>query len=148
MDAEAFVREIVEQHRVAMPLRAIDVTAAPALPPLHADAQRLQQALVNLLDNAIKYSPEDRPIRLSLDRVGDSLRVSVHDQGIGIPAAEQDRIFQRFYRGSSAAHRTRGLGVGLYITSQIVEAHGGRMWLQSTEGEGSVFGFDLPPAPA
>lgn len=147
IDAEAFVREIVEQHRVAMPSRVVEVEVALALPAVRADVPRLQQALVNLLDNAIKYSPEDRPIRVALAATGDYLRVSVHDQGIGIPAAEQERIFQRFYRGSSAAHRARGLGVGLYITSEIVQAHGGRMWVRSTEGEGSVFGFDLPSAP-
>jgi signal transduction histidine kinase len=145
-DMVAFVREVVEQHQMVTPSRTIEVIAAE-LPSLRADERRLQQAVVNLLDNALKYSPDDSPVRIVLDCDGDRLLVSVHDQGIGIPEAEQERIFQRFYRAPVAMHRASGLGVGLSITNQIIEAHGGRMWVRSTEGEGSEIGFSLPLSP-
>lgn len=145
-NVEAFVHDVVEQHRAAAPTRTIEIVAAAALPALCADPRRLQQVLVNLLDNAIKYSPDDSPIRVVLAGAGDELQMSVHDQGIGIPAAEQEHIFQRFYRGAGAPHRSSGLGVGLFIANQIVEAHGGTMWVRSAEGAGSAIGFTLPIA--
>lgn len=119
----------------------------PGLPPVPVDAQRLERVVVNLLTNALKFSPLDRPVVVRLVQrdhgTGNEVVVAVTDQGMGIPAEDVGRLFQRFSRGSGA-HRTEGLGLGLYISRLIVEAHGGRLWVESKPGHGSTFQFTLP----
>ncbi|HEY7780212.1 MAG TPA: ATP-binding protein [Ktedonobacterales bacterium] len=112
---------------------------------VHADRERLEEVLLNLLDNAVKYSPRGARIRVRGEVAGDEVNVHVADDGQGIPIREQERIFQRFERLESAAtRRTQGAGLGLYICRAIVEAHGGRIWLRSELGQGSTFSFSLP----
>ena len=109
------------------------------------DPEALSQALINLLNNAIKYSPETKTIAVSVRREGDRVLVSVTDRGIGIPKAEQKRIFEKFYRvESSLVHTTKGSGLGLALVQHIMEAHGGRVELVSAPGEGSTFTLSLP----
>lgn len=134
--------EVVEQQRAITPTRPIELHAEQ-LAPILGDARRLEQVFSNLLDNALKYSPAGGPIAVRLERIGDEVQVTVQDRGIGIPASEQERLFERYYRGPSGATRVHGLGVGLYISHQIVVRHGGRMWVQSAEGQGSTFGVIL-----
>ena len=117
-------------------------------PPIQADEERLHQVLSNLISNAIKYSPRGGEIALSGRFVDDQVFIAVTDQGIGIPAGEQSRIFDRFYRVESPLkRRTQGAGLGLYLVKSVVEAHGGRIWVESNEGQGSTFVFTLPRKP-
>lgn len=109
------------------------------------DRDRLEQVVVNLVDNAMKYSPAGGEVLVGVAVEGDEAVVRVSDHGVGIPAGKQGRIFERFYRAhTGTAHDYGGMGVGLYISREIVGRHGGRMWFESREGEGSVFSFSLP----
>jgi signal transduction histidine kinase len=116
-----------------------------------ADGKSLQQALVNLIDNALKHSPRGGTVTVGLDRgggrAGAGFRLWVEDEGPGIPAAEQERIFERFYRcGSELRRQTQGAGIGLSIVKHIVEAHGGAVRVRSAPGQGSRFTMELPEA--
>ena len=146
IDLGEVVRETVEQQRVVAPHRTILIEADDAPVPVLGDVARLEQVLSNLLDNAVKYSPDGGTIRVTVRGIGQWVSVEVTDQGVGIPVAEQSRIFERFYRVRSSAGRFSGLGVGLYISNRIVEEHEGRMSVRSVPGQGSTFGFALPYA--
>jgi len=99
------------------------------------------------LDNAIKFSPDGGEVRLGLKEASDHVLVSVSDQGIGIPKDQLEQIFERFYQiDGSATRRFEGVGLGLAIAKQIVQAHGGKIWVESQLGERSVFYFTLPKA--
>src|SRR5581483_6461130 len=111
------------------------------------DRERLGQVFLNLLTNAIKYSPgESRMIvRLSLDYDGQHARVAVQDFGIGIDPVHHEKIFERFYQVTDPEEKTYpGLGIGLYISNEIVTRHQGRMWVESRKGQGSTFFVALP----
>src|SRR5581483_9011914 len=125
----------------------VSVTAPEAgeLPPVVGNAERLGQILVNLLHNAIKFSPDGTSVEVRLERVPGGLRIAVRDEGIGIPREAQSRIFERFYKVDRA--RGGGTGLGLAIARHIVEAHGGRIWVESEEGRGSTFFVVLPTEP-
>jgi signal transduction histidine kinase len=110
-----------------------------------ADRQRISQVLINLINNAIKYSPGKKRIIITLEKNSDDLIVSVEDFGMGIPDGERERIFERFFQAQNPATQTfPGLGLGLYISKEIIEQHGGRIWVNSREGKGSTFYFTLP----
>jgi signal transduction histidine kinase len=118
---------------------------APDLPDVPIDPAALKQALANLVDNAIKYSGEHRRLRVSARRAGPEVRVEVRDEGVGIPPGETQRIFEKFYRiGRSETQGRRGSGVGLALVKHIVEAHGGRVTVESRVGQGSRFTLHLP----
>jgi signal transduction histidine kinase len=110
------------------------------------DPPRLEQVLFNLLTNAFKYSPKGGDIEVKVDKVDQkAAMVSVRDQGIGIPQDQRERIFEPFFRSSTAVEaKTVGAGLGLYISKEIIERHDGRMWFESDEGVGSTFSFSLP----
>jgi signal transduction histidine kinase len=111
------------------------------------DADRLKQLFINLVDNAIKYTPSGGEVKLSLEREAGWVRVAIADTGVGIPAADVPRIFDRFYRVDKARARDKGgTGLGLAICKWIAEAHGGRIELQSQVGKGSTFTVWLPSA--
>ena len=117
------------------------------LPAVYADYERTRTVLENLISNAIKYSPEGGAIRITGRANGDHAIVSVADQGIGIAPEEQERIFQRFYRVDNRLQReAQGAGLGLFLSKSIVEAQGGRMWVDSQPGRGARFSFTLPLA--
>ncbi len=127
----------------------IDCRCGVALPTVTGDAERIAQVVNNLLSNAVKYSPSGESVTLSSERQGAEVVVTVQDRGPGIPEDAQSRLFQRFYRVDSSPTRlVGGTGLGLAIAKAIVEQHGGRIWVQSKPGEGSVFGFALPLTPA
>jgi len=124
---------------------AIDAVINRDFPLIQGDEARLRQVIDNLLSNAIKYSPKGGPIVVHGRYDDRSVTLAVEDHGIGLPHDEQDRIFQRFYRVDSTLTRTtQGTGLGLYLSRAIVEAHGGRMMVESTAGVGSTFSFRLP----
>ena len=122
--------------------------AAPASLPVHADRDRIDQVLTNLIENAVKYSPDGGPIAVSAERRGGEVEVRVADTGIGIPSEHRENVFERFYQADDDAGRRRfgGLGLGLYISRAIVDAHGGRIWVAANRDapSGSVFGFRIP----
>ena len=122
------------------------------LPAARLDAVQIEQVLTNLLENAAKYSPPGTPITLRADVADDpggsqALRLTVLDRGVGIPRAEQGRIFDKFYRVASTARRAAGTGMGLAIVKGLVEANGGRVTVESAPGEGSAFTISLPLDP-
>ena len=129
------------------PERNVSILAPDSL-PLHADRDRLGQVLSNLLENAVKYSPDGGPIEVLAERRGGEVEVRVTDTGVGIPAEHRENVFERFYQADGDAGRRRfgGLGLGLYISRAIIDAHSGRIWAAAnTEaGQGSVFGFRIP----
>lgn len=110
---------------------------------LHGDAQRIEQVILNLLTNAIRYAPNAFEIKVELSEDNGMAKVGVRDRGIGIPADQLAHIFSRFYRVTENKN-VSGLGLGLYLSQQIIERHHGRIWAESTPGEGSVFYFTLP----
>jgi PAS domain S-box-containing protein len=117
------------------------------LPPVAADADKVRQVLVNLVENAIKYSPDGGSVRVLVELVENRVRFSVSDRGLGIPAVEQGRIFEKFYRLDPDLTRgVGGTGLGLYISREIVRRMDGRIWVESVPGEGSTFSFELPLA--
>jgi signal transduction histidine kinase len=130
-------------HRFVLDLPAEPVAAT-------ADRDKLRQVCSILLDNAVKYSPEGGTVTVAARRRRDAVEVRVDDEGPGIPQAEQERIFRKFYRGADAANRlgsSGGTGLGLFIARGLVAAMGGRIWVTSNEGRGSSFGFELPLVP-
>ena len=127
---------------------AIEVVVPPAVPKVHGDGERTRQVLLNLLDNAIKYSPSGGRIEVALAAVGDRLRFSVRDQGLGIPVGEEERIFDKFYRLDPDQRRgIGGTGLGLYICRELVRSMHGRIWVESEPGKGTTFAFELPAEP-
>jgi signal transduction histidine kinase len=115
------------------------------MPVLNIDENKIQQVVMNYIDNAIFYSHEQTTILVSLRRDGDMAELRVHDTGIGVPKHEQAQLFTKFYRASNARkQRPDGTGVGLYLAKKVVTAHGGEVLFESQEGKGSTFGFRLP----
>jgi len=125
----------------------IDVSMSTVLPMVRGDARRTRQVLSNLVDNAIKYSPDGGRIELIVDADEDYVRFSIRDEGIGIPLGEQKRIFDKFYRLDPDQRRgIGGSGLGLYICQALVRSMNGRIHVESDPGEGAVFTFELPVA--
>ena len=144
---EPVVHEVVESFRHPLQQQGftVDVAVEPDLPEVSLDADALKQALANLMDNAMKYSADRRRIRVLARRDGAGVALEVADEGIGIPLAERERIFEKFYRvGRSETQSRRGSGVGLALVKHIVEAHGGRVVVDGRPGEGSRFTLHLP----
>jgi signal transduction histidine kinase len=145
-DLSAICREAAEDQR-QITGRTIKLSMPKAAILVEADADRVGQVVTNLVSNAIKYSLADQPVKLTLGIAGDEAIVSVRDHGPGLPPDEFVHIFERFYRapGVDVQSGSRmGLGLGLYISRQIVERHGGRIWVESVPGKGSTFSFALP----
>jgi two-component system phosphate regulon sensor histidine kinase PhoR len=117
----------------------------PHLPPVQADAVRIQQVLVNLLHNAIKFTPQGGEIRIHAAEQAGQVIFQVSDTGIGISPDDLPRIFERFYK-ADRSRATSGTGLGLAIARHLIEAHGGKIWAESTPGQGSTFSFTLPLA--
>lgn len=124
--------------------RQIQLALAPGLPPVWADAKRVDQVLVNLVNNAVKFAPPASVVELRVAPAGEQeVRVCVLDRGPGVPPGERDRIFDKFYT-KSADKALTGLGLGLFICRELVRLHGGRIWLEDRDGGGSCFCFTLP----
>jgi PAS domain S-box-containing protein len=147
-DPEDLVRTAVDEARHRAPARTtLEVSASEDLPDVVGDGARAHQVLANLIDNAIKYSPGGGRIEARVEQEGESVRFSVSDEGLGIPAGEQDRIFDKFYRLDPDHRRgVGGSGLGLYICRELVRSMNGRVWVDSAPGRGATFVFELPIA--
>jgi two-component system sensor histidine kinase KdpD len=121
----------------------VQVTLPPDLPLVPVDAVLIEQVFINLLENAVKYTPPGTPIEISATAVDGAVRVDVADRGPGLPPGEELRVFEKFYR-VPAATATSGVGLGLTICRGIITAHGGRIWAENRPGGGAVFRFTLP----
>jgi signal transduction histidine kinase len=135
------LQEMQDGHSFVVDLPAEPLAAS-------ADPDKLRQVFSILLDNAVKYSPSGGTVTVGAARKRETVEVRVADEGIGIPQADQDQIFRKFYRGADAEERggAGGTGLGLFIARGLVSAMGGRIWVSSREGEGSTFAFELPLA--
>ena len=143
MDAAALLREVCQLHREMVPGVQVIERIAPAAMPMVGDAKLLFQAFSNLLSNAVKYSPGGGAIELGAELDGDEIVVAVIDRGIGIPAGDLDRVFERYHRGSNVSGIV-GTGVGLYLVKRTIDLHRGWIEVKSKEGEGSRFTVRLP----
>jgi two-component system NtrC family sensor kinase len=114
------------------------------LPPLRANPIRIRQMLDNLVGNAIKYTPQGGKVDVHADLMDDQIILRVSDNGPGIPPGEQSRIFDKFFRASNAPEGVQGSGLGLAIVKSIVESHRGRIWVESSLGQGTTFFVVLP----
>ncbi len=138
---------LLQERAVQKNISILNESPGTALPRVMADQGRLEQVVVNLLENAIKYTPDGGSVRLFTEDEGEFVRVSVADTGIGIPFKDLPRIFERFYRVDEARTREQGgTGLGLAIVKHIVQLHDGNVSVTSEPGKGSVFSFTLKKA--
>lgn len=148
IDLAAVARDIVEEERQANPSRTLELTVPePGQVLVAADADRIGQVITNYISNALKYSKAEAPVTIQVEWDDRQARVAVSDHGVGIPKEEQQAIWDRFYRVASISHQSGsqvGLGLGLYISRDIIERHGGTVGVLSAPGEGSTFWFTLP----
>jgi signal transduction histidine kinase len=144
-DLVGLILDLVDQVVAPADRDRIHIEAGEWVPPVLVDPQRLERAVTNVLANALKYSPSDKPVVIRVAQQDGKALVSVADQGVGIPPEDLPHLFERHFRAKTAAQR-EGLGLGLYITRLIVEAHGGHVSVESQVGQGSTFYFSLPLA--
>jgi two-component system CheB/CheR fusion protein len=142
-DFDKLVHDCIEMTRHSAPDYEI-VLQGNSGAIVHGDKQRLEQVLLNYLSNAVKYSPRNKKVLVNVECSKEHVQVDVSDHGIGIPMELQGRIFERFFRVNTASHQFQGLGIGLYISAEIIRRHNGKVWVESQEGEGSTFHFRLP----
>ncbi len=149
-DPRELARTVVEAAQVHLPSGVkLSFSCERELPPILGDPDKVRQVLTNFVDNAIKYSPDGGKVELEIARRDHAVRFSVVDHGLGIPPGEQRRIFDKFYRVDPNLTRgVGGTGLGLYISRELVRRMNGTIWVESREGEGSRFSFELPVATA
>jgi signal transduction histidine kinase len=136
------VQASAEQHHISLDIKAHDTK-------VQADRVRIGQVVGNILDNAVKYSPNGGQVSIYLEELEDNYTVSISDQGMGVSPEQFDHIFERFYRvHNTASQHFSGIGLGLYVAKAIIDEHGGRIWLSSDQRTGSTFHFTLPREPA
>ena len=139
-NAMTLIRERAQRHNIAL---ALD--ADPQLGEIVADERKFKQILLNLLTNAVKFTPDGGQIKVAARRSADGLVVAVHDTGIGIAPEDKQAVFEEFRQvGRSYTNKQEGTGLGLTLTRKFVELHGGRIWLESEPGKGSTFTFTIP----
>jgi PAS domain S-box-containing protein len=145
VDFPRYLADLIQRMSTAIEASRIQVEMPADLPPVSADDARLERILTNLLSNALKYSDPGTPVHLRAWQEDGKVVVTVSDQGAGIPPEDLPHLFERFYR-VKGARKAEGIGLGLYITRVLVEAQGGRVWVESEVGKGSTFTFTLPLA--
>ena len=140
-----YLDDMLHQGQYVLDTTRIQLDVPEALPWINVDSLRLERILLNLLSNALKYSAADSQVQVQASMQDDSVQIAIADQGRGIPRQALPYLFQRFYR-VPGERKSEGIGLGLYITRVMVEAHGGRIWVESAVGKGSTFYFTLPIA--
>jgi len=152
IDLRALAQDVVEEMRACFATRediSLELSTPAALDSVAGDPDKLRQVLINLIDNAVKYSPDGGRVEVAIQPREGGVRISVRDEGIGIAALEQRRIFGKFYRVDPGLTRgVGGTGLGLYICRELVRRMEGRLSVSSEEGMGSTFAVDLPVAAA
>jgi signal transduction histidine kinase len=145
IDIKRVIQSTVEEVKRQSSAHKFVVSVPRKLPPVYADPLRLERILYNLLENAVKYSPQGGEIRVSVKHEKEHLVIGVSDQGIGISPADQAKLFGSFQRLEEfKPGGARGVGLGLLVCRRLVEAHGGQIWVKSKPGRGSTFFFTLP----
>lgn len=142
-DIDHLVREIVDHQKIISRHRKIELSGSYKK-VVRGDRFRIGQVLTNLLSNALKYSPKTSKVKVKIKKEKKGILISVKDEGIGIPKPEQSKIFSEFFRTKKAQKSTEGLGLGLFISHQIVKVHKGRLWFKSNNNKGTTFYFWLP----
>ena len=145
------VRDMLESAldklRPVLDGRHVDLNLPATLPPVYADRELIEIALRQLIDNALKYSPRDSQVSVTAELRDQRVIIGIADHGPGIPEEEQTRIFEKFYRAEASRHQIPGAGLGLVIAREIIQVHGGEIWVESKPGQGSIFRFSLPASP-
>ena len=138
-------QQMAQKFQTQTKKHKLSVDFSPNFPSIMGDTERLRQVLSNLISNAIKYSQDGGPITIHGTHSQGEVSVTVTDSGAGLPTTELARVFDRFHRASTAAtERSQGAGLGLYLTRAVIEAHHGRIWVDSNPGQGASFHFNLP----
>jgi signal transduction histidine kinase len=141
---DALITEVVGNFQYTVSSHIVEQKTPPKI-EIFADRERINQVMVNLISNAIKYSPDKNKVLVTLTKDQDKITVSVQDFGMGIPKNEQTLVYQRFFRAKGKKEgKIPGLGLGLFISAEIIKQHGGNIWVDSIEGKGSTFHFTLP----
>ncbi|MGZ6368134.1 MAG: sensor histidine kinase, partial [Ktedonobacteraceae bacterium] len=142
---DELIHDVLGHMQPLLSGREVKTDIPDDLPPVQLDYLEIEQVLTNLIENAVRYTPSDSPINVGVQDQGDHMVISVADRGPGIPPADLERVFDKFYRVlGRAAERPAGSGLGLAVSKGLVEAHGGHIWAENREGGGSVFRFTLP----
>jgi len=145
VDLGPLIARVVASQASYTTRHQLDMDVPPDLPTVVADEDKIDQVLTNLINNAIKYSPEGGPVTVSARNARGEVEITVADHGIGIPPEHLDKIFARFHRVEGGdTRRAGGTGIGLYLVKHLVEAHNGRIWVKSEVGKGSAFTFTIP----
>ncbi|SDH86950.1 PAS domain S-box-containing protein [Chryseobacterium taeanense] len=142
-DIDKTIRDTVDNLSVSAPSHTIELSGTTNATIL-GDELQISQVINNLISNAIKYSPDSNKVDVYINRVGNFVKVSVTDYGMGISSQDKAKIFERFYRAKHIQKKFPGLGIGLYISHEIIANHKGTLWVESEVGEGSTFSFTLP----
>lgn len=145
IDLRPYIIDLLQRNTGVLDIERVHLAVPADLPKVSADFNRLERIFTNLLANALKYSDPDTPVWVNARRTDHQVEVSITDQGIGIAPEDFSHLFERFFR-AAGARKAEGIGLGLYISRALVEAHGGRIWVESEVGKGSTFFFTLPMA--
>ncbi|HEU4321982.1 MAG TPA: PAS domain-containing sensor histidine kinase [Roseiflexaceae bacterium] len=143
VDLCTLLHRLVDEVQATLEQREIELQYGMPCAIIQGDELRLEQVFQNLVQNALKYSPPTSPVRVTIQHRAEWVDVEVCDQGIGIPADELPKLFQRFYRASNTTSSVSGMGIGLHVVKEIVGLHGGQIAVQSVEGEGATFTVSL-----
>jgi len=145
LDLPKEARKVAKRFSGLTEIHKMEVDFTPEFPSVLGDPEKAVEVLTNLIENAMKFSPQGGVITIKGETSGDKVLVTIADEGIGIPLRDQERVFDRFYKvEDSSAGSVHGAGLGLYICKTLIEAHGGRIWVESELGKGSRFTFSLP----
>ena len=145
---EVIIKSVLDSYKEEVKKRKLKIKfdiLEEKLPLIMIDAEKIKIAFQNLLDNAVKYTMPEGKIIISIGCNNKNIEVQVQDTGVGIPTSQQKKVFSKFFRGDNIKKtKTEGTGLGLFLTKNIIEAHGGKIWFKSEENKGSTFYFNLP----
>ena len=144
---DVLINDVLDRLSPLLYGRTVKTDLPEDLPPVPLDYLQIDQVLTNLLENAVRYTPADKPIDISIGAQNDQIIISIADRGPGIPADDLERIFDKFYRVQSGRYHASGSGLGLAVCKGLVEAHDGHIWAEPRSGGGVVFTITLPLAP-